>query len=510
MRLVSAAEMKEIDRFAIEVFGIPSLTLMDRAGQAVANAAAELCGPAGRIVVVCGGGNNGGDGYVAARLLRGLGRDARVVALVPTEKLTQDARAVREQAQRAGVPIDDQGELVAFEAGVGDVVVDALFGTGLSRAPVGAFAEAIARIEAARVAGARVLAVDIPSGLSADTGHPLGPCVRADRTVTFAFLKRGLELYPGPSWAGDVTVADIGIPQAAAARVPVGCELLDEVAARLLVPPRPPDAHKGDAGRLLVVAGSPGRTGAAHLALVGALRGGAGLVTLATRPEVLPLALAGRPEAMSVALPSGGALGRSDLQALLAAAHGVDALAIGPGIPRGPETAELLRAFLERAKLPAILDADALNAFAEAPRLLSGLEVQLVLTPHPGEMARLCGLSIAEVQSDRIGIAAAKAKEWGVTVVLKGARTVVADPVAPPSVIPVGNAGLATGGTGDVLAGLTGALLAGRIPAPAAARAAAWVHGRAGDLAARRFGERGLVAGDLGEAIGAVWAEWRR
>lgn len=192
MRLVGSAEMREIDRAAIEAYGIPSLTLMDRAGRAVAEAALELAGARGRVVVVCGGGNNGGDGYVAARLLRGAGRDARVVALVPAERLSPDARAVREQAERAGVPIDEGGELAGLEAGVGDVVLDAIFGTGLARAPQGAFAAAIAAVEAARVAGARVLAVDVPSGLSADTGRPLGACVRADRTVTFAFQKRGL------------------------------------------------------------------------------------------------------------------------------------------------------------------------------------------------------------------------------------------------------------------------------------------------------------------------------
>jgi NAD(P)H-hydrate epimerase len=502
--------MREIDRVAIDGFGIPSLTLMDRAGKAVADGALALAAPGGRFVVVCGGGNNGGDGYVAARVLRAAGRDARVIALVPRERLSPDARAVREQADRAGVPIDE-GVLGPLEAGVGDVIVDAIFGTGLGRAPEGPFAEAIARIEAARVAGARVVAVDVPSGLSADTGRPLGACVRADRTVTFGFLKRGLVLHPGAALAGEVSVDDIGIPGEAARRVPVGCELLTELEARLLVPPRAPDAHKGDAGRLLVVAGSPGKTGAAHLALTGALRGGAGLVTLAARAEVLPFALAGRPEAMSVALPGAGPLGRADLQPLLAAARDVDALVLGPGIPRGPETSELLRALLERAGKPAVLDADALNALAEGPALARGFGgARLVLTPHPGEMARLCGTTIADVQADRVGIAAVAAREWDATVVLKGARTVVADPAAPPAIIPTGNAGLATGGTGDVLAGLCGALLAGGLPPAAAGRAGAWVHGRAGDLAARRFGERGLVAGDLGEAIGEVWAEWRR
>jgi ADP-dependent NAD(P)H-hydrate dehydratase / NAD(P)H-hydrate epimerase len=510
VRLVGSSEMREIDRTAIEGFGIPSLTLMDRAGRAVAEAAVQLAAPGGRFVVVCGGGNNGGDGFVAARLLRSAGRDARVLALVPAERLSPDARAVREQAQRAGVAIDDVGELAAVDAGVGDVVLDAIFGTGLARPPAGAFAGAIARIEAARVAGARVLAVDVPSGLSADTGRPLGACVRADRTVTFAFQKRGLVIYPGAAFAGEVTVADIGIPAEAARRVPVGCELLTEMEARVLVPPRAPDAHKGDAGRLLVVAGSPGKSGAAHLALTGALRGGVGLVTLAARGEVMALALAGRPEAMSAPIPGAGALARADLQALLALAKSADAIALGPGIPRGPETGELVRALLQRAGKPAVVDADGLNALAEAPAAIASIGVPLLLTPHPGEMARLCGTGIEAVQADRIGLAAAKAREWNATVVLKGARTVVADPQAPPTVIPCGNPGLATGGTGDVLAGLCGALLAGGLPPPAAGRAAAYVHGRAGDLAARRFGERGLVAGDLGEAIGAVWAEWRR
>jgi len=510
MRLVGAAEMREIDRVAIQELGVPSLTLMDRAGRAVAEAAEALAGPRGRVLVVAGGGNNGGDGYVAGRLLRGAGRDARVLALVPAARLSPDARAVREQAERAGVPVDDVGELAPLETGVGDVVVDALLGTGLARAPEGAFARAIERIEAARISGARVLAVDVPSGLSADTGRPPGACVRADRTITFAFLKRGLVLHPGAALAGEVLVADIGIPPEAARRVPAGCELLVELEARLLVPERAPDAHKGDAGRVVVVAGSAGKTGAAHLALTGALRGGAGLVTLAARADAVPLALAGRPEAMSVALPGAGPLARADLGALLAVAKGAGALVVGPGIPRGLETGELVRALVERARVPAVLDADALNALAEHAELLRPFEGPVVLTPHPGEMARLCGTTIEAVQADRIGIAAERARAWNAVVVLKGAGTVVASPSDPPTVIGAGTPGLATGGTGDVLAGLTGALLAGGLTPFTAARAAAFVHGRAGEWAVRRTGVRGLVAGDLGEAIGAVWAEWRR
>ncbi len=508
MRLVGSSEMRAIDRAAIEGLGIPSLDLMERAGRAVAAAAAALAAQEGRVAVVCGGGNNGGDGWVAARLLREEGRAVRAIALVTPARLSPDAREMRARAERAGVPVSDP--TAPIDAGPGDVVVDALLGTGLTRPPEGRFAAAIAAIEAARRAGARVLAVDVPSGLSADTGRPLGPCVQADRTVTFAFQKRGLVLHPGAGFAGEVDVADIGIPAAAAARVPVEAELLEEAEARALVPPRDPEAHKGDAGRVLVVAGSPGKTGAAHLALTGALRGGAGLVTLAARPEVLPFALADRPEAMSVALPGGGALGLDDLPALLEAARGVDALVIGPGIPRGPETGALLVELLSRAGRAAVLDADALNALAGGPARLAGTGAPLLLTPHPGEMARLCATTVDEVQADRLGAAARGADAWGATVLLKGARTVVATRGAPAAVITTGNPGLATGGTGDVLAGLCGALLAGGLPPFDAGRAAAWVHGRAGDLAARRLGERGLLAGDLGEAIGAVWSGWAR
>jgi NAD(P)H-hydrate epimerase len=515
MRLVGGAEMRAIDRAAIDRFGVPALQLMARAGAAVVEAASGLAGANGRFVVLTGGGNNGGDGWVAARLLLEAGRSVRVVALVAPYDLDGDAEVVASRALDAGVTFSLFHPDVPLGAGPGDVVIDALLGTGLTRAPAGPFAAAIARLAQARRVGARVVAVDVPSGLSADSGRPLGPCVVADLTVTFAFLKRGLVLHPGPAHAGQVRVADIGIPVAAAASVPATGTLLDEPAARALVPARPAEAHKGDAGRVLVVAGSPGKTGAAHLALLGALRGGAGLVTLAARAEVLGPALAGLPEAMSVDLPgaAGAPLGQGDLPALLAAAQGVDALVLGPGIARDAWTGPLLAALLAQCPAPAVLDADALNALAASPESLSALVARkgpTVLTPHPGEMARLCGLSIDEVQADRIDLASARARTWGAVVVLKGARTVVAAPEGAPSVVASGNAGLATGGTGDVLAGLIGALLAGGLPAASAAGAAAYVHGLAGDLVAARVGQRGLIASDLGLAIGEVWARWQR
>ena len=510
MRLVTAEEMRAVDRAALERGGVSTAELMERAGAAVARTLHAWLGPGGRVLVLCGAGHNGGDGYVAARRLHAEGVPVRVVALAPLERLSGDARAAREAAQAQAVPIDDAPALERLSAGPGDVVVDALLGTGLARPAEGHYAQAIERIAALRAGGARVVAVDVPSGLSADSGRPLGPCVKADATVTFGFQKRGLVLHPGPSYAGAVALVDIGIPAAAAAAVPVGCELLTEERARALLPARPPDAHKGDAGRVLVVAGSPGKCGAAHLAVAGALRGGAGLVTLAARPEVLAVALPGRPEAMGVSLPGSGALGPGDVGALVAAAHGIDALVIGPGIPRGPGTGAALRELLVRAGVPAVVDADGLNALAEMPGGVSALPVPCVLTPHPGEMARLTGRMIAEVQADRIGLAGTSARAWGCVVVLKGARTVVAAPDAPPTIIPTGNPGMASGGTGDVLAGLTGALLAGRLAPYAAARVAAYVHGAAGDLAEQRYGERGMLASDLVGELGTVWAGWER
>jgi len=512
MRLVGSAEMREIDRIATQELGVPALALMIRAGRAVADAATAMAAPHGRILVVCGAGNNGGDGFAVARILRSAGRDVRVVALAPPEGMSPVAGVMRHEANEVDVPIADATAVPAMGAEPGDVVVDAVFGIGLTRAPEGVAAAALSRINELRERGARVVAVDVPSGLSADTGHAPGVAVRADRTVTFAFPKKGLHVYPGAELAGEVELVDIGIPAAAAARVPVTAEVLTEDEARALVPSRGFQAHKGDAGRVMVVAGSPGRTGAANLALTGALRGGAGLVTLAARADALPLALAGRPEAMSLTLPGQGALGRGDLAALVSLARDADVIVAGPGIPRGPETGPMIRDLLEKAQIPAVLDADALNALAEHPGLVGAVArwSPVVMTPHPGEMARLLGTSVEEVQADRLEVAQRKSREWGAVVVLKGAHTIVAHPDGVPSVIVTGNPGMATGGTGDVLAGLMGAMVASRIPLRDAARAAVWIHGRAGDLAARRRGQRGLLAGDVAEALGDAWAEWGR
>ncbi|HUB06643.1 MAG TPA: NAD(P)H-hydrate dehydratase [Myxococcales bacterium] len=504
-RLLTAAEVRSLDRLASEKYGVPVAALMESAGRAVAEAAWPRCAT-GRVVVFAGGGNNGGDGFVAARALRERGLSVDLWLAVPAEKLHGEAKANFEKLRALGVEVVDDGPPAARR---GDVTVDALLGTGLSRAPEGRVAEGIRAVNAGRAAGARVIAVDVPSGLPSDGGPPPGDCVAASLTVTFVAPKLGLALEPGASLAGELVVADIGLPAAALAELPPGPSLLDEGEVRRLFPPRARDSHKGTYGHLLVVAGSPGKAGAAALAVAGALRGGAGLVTLASREAVASALWQLRPEAMAVALPWAGPLGTLDIEPLAAAAAGKSALAIGPGIPRGPDTARALSMVLAGFEGPAVLDADALNAFAEDLELLRAARGPLVVTPHPGEMARLCGRTTAEVQRDRLGVARAFATERAVTVVLKGARTVVAAADGRVWIVPTGNPGMATGGTGDVLCGLIGALLAQGLAPAEAAYGGAFVHGLAGDFATRRRGERGLVAGDVAEAVAEVWAAWR-
>jgi hydroxyethylthiazole kinase-like uncharacterized protein yjeF len=507
MRVLTAAEMRRADRATIEEYGIPGILLMEHAARAVAEVAAGELAERGSVVVVCGTGNNAGDGWAAARLLHLAGHAVRVVALRDAALLHGDAALMARAYELVGGAVAPLGA-DALGAGPGDVVVDAIFGTGLDRAPEGDFRRAVEAIHAARLAGARVLAVDIPSGVSADTGRPHGIAVKADVTVTFAFLKLGLVLHPGAELAGRVKVADISIPPQVLAPFTPPVELLDDEEVRLLLSPRPPDSHKGTFGHVLLVAGSEDKPGAAALAARGALRGGAGLVSVAARPGALEDILRHAPEIMGVPLPGSGPLTLDDLSPLEAALAGKAALLVGPGIPRGDETGGLVTRLLEVAPCPVVLDADALNAIAGRPGVLPRARHELVVTPHPGEMARLTGLDTGQVQLDRIGVARHFAAEQNCVVVLKGAATIIAAPDGQVAISPSGNPGLATGGTGDVLAGLLASQLAQRLPAMQAASVAVYVHGRAADLQVKLRGERGLVASDVAEGIAAVWAEW--
>ena len=483
--------------------GTSTRELMERAGQALAERAQRLAAPAGRFAVLCGPGNNGGDGLVAARHLALAGRQVLVVLVAKREALKGDSHASLEALTKMGGSA--AGALEDFVPQAGDVAIDALLGTGLNRAPEGALADAIHALWKWRAVGVRVLSADVPSGLSSDNGVAFRPAVQADATVAFGALKVGEALEPGASLSGELHLADIGL---APDDAPVN--LLEEEDARGWLPQRRPDSNKGTYGHLLVIAGSRGKSGAAALAGLAALRSGVGLCTVATPEDALSDVLVHAPELMGIGLDDDKPLGPLHLEALLEAAEGKDALVLGPGIARGKKTAQLISQLLERFPGPVVLDADGLNAVAGRLEVLRAAQGPLVLTPHPGEMARLCGLTVAEIQSNRVAVACDFARAHHVVLVLKGARTVVASPDGRARVNPTGNPGMATGGTGDVLSGVCGALLAQGLAPVDAASTAVYAHGLAGDLEQEWRGDLGLIASDLLSGLTSVWARWNR
>jgi NAD(P)H-hydrate epimerase len=505
---LTAEQMAGLER-AAEQSGTPVSVLMENAGAALADEAARWAAPAGHFAILCGHGNNGGDGLVAARKLVRARRNVTVEVVGGPDRLKGEPLRNLGLLRDAGVSLSDPSTEPAM--GPGDVAIDALFGTGLHRAPAGDYAEAIGRISRWRQAGATVISADVPSGLDSNTGQAFTPCVRADVTVSFGEFKLGQVIEPGASLCGKLKQAAIGLPDPKTVQLPGPFAfLLEEADARDRVPLRNADTHKGTYGHVLVVAGSWGKAGAAALAGLGALRAGAGLVSIATRPEVVATVLSRASELMTISLASEGPLGSQDFDPLSRASEGKDAIVIGPGIPVGSETCAVLTAFLRRTETPCVLDADGLNAFAGDLNALRGAKAPLILTPHPGEMARLLGRSTAEVQRDRIAAVRALAAETKAVSVLKGARTLIGLEDGTVYVNPTGNPGMATGGTGDVLSGICGGLAGqGLLPIDAAI-CGVFAHGLAGDLIARRTGMAGLIASDLLEGLQSVWVRWCR
>jgi NAD(P)H-hydrate epimerase len=520
VRVLNAEQMREADRRAIEDVGIPSMVLMENAGRQVVAAmetAFEHLLDA-RVAILCGPGNNGGDGFVAARVLWQRGVDAQVYVLGRVGDARGDARANLEILGRLGLPVVEiqsgqDWELHGGEVLRSDIVVDAMFGTGL-RTPLDGLYETVAQdLNAGDVP---VVAVDLPSGLSADSHLAVGTFVHAAITVALAAPKLPLMLPPAESSAGSVVVADIGIPRTIIEALPgprVERVMPEEI--RDAVPSRAPDAHKGTFGHLLIVAGSRGKTGAAHLAAEAALRSGVGLTTVATPASSLPIVAALGAAYMTLPLEetSDGAVAASALDRVLAAA--CDAIAVGPGLGTGPEQAAFVHGLLSRATVPVVLDADALTVLAGHDGAFHGsLERPLIITPHPGEMARLVGSTPADVQTRRLAVARDYAVAHHLFVVLKGYRTLVATPDGAVFINPTGNPGMATGGTGDVLTGMIGAWLAQGLPPAQACTLAVYLHGAAGDLAAADVGEIAMTAGDvlaeLGEAVLELTARTRR
>jgi NAD(P)H-hydrate epimerase len=501
--VTTAAEMRRMDALAIERFGIPAATLMERAGQGAAHALLARFPHVRKhgVVVVAGKGNNGGDGFVVARALKRRRVRCEVFLAADPEGLEEPARGKHRAWARAGgrttiVRGADLGALAARLARTG-CAVDALFGTGLKGEIRGLAAELITLVNAS---GVPTVALDVPSGLDADRGVPLGVAIEAELTVAFAAPKVGTVVYPGARCAGTLAVVDIGIPDEAVALVGPQTVAVEAVDAAAWLRPRDPEAHKGSHGHLAIVAGGRGKTGAAVLAGRAAGRAGAGLVTVACPASLQPLVAGGLLEAMTWPLPDDGegGLAFAGPQAYSDLLAGKTALAVGPGIGVSDERRALVRWLVERAELPVLLDADALNCLAEGPPgAWAAADRPRVLTPHPGEMARLMGISAAAVQEDRLGVARRLAAERGVVVVLKGARTIVAAPDGRASINLSGNAGLASGGSGDALTGLVAGLLAQGYPAAEAARLGVYLHGAAADRVAARQGEIGMLASDV-------------
>jgi NAD(P)H-hydrate epimerase len=503
MRILNAAQMREVDRQTIEDIGIPSLVLMENAGRQVVSAieAAYESRLEGRVAVLCGRGNNGGDGFVVARTLLQRGIEAAVFVIGSVADIRGDARLNLDILGRLGVTVVEVGDEQTWELHFSEIsqcslIVDAIFGTGLKAALGGMMETVVADVNAS---GIPIVSIDLPSGLSADTPQLIGDCIDASMTVTLATPKLSLVLPPGEAHAGDVVIADIGIPPDVVDGLDgPRIELLTPEQMRSLVEPRAPDSHKGDFGRVTIIAGSRGKTGAAHLAAMGALKSGAGLVTVATPASSLPIVAAMAPEYMTEALvdTAGGSVAAAAVEAVLQLHH--DVVACGPGLGRDAAVAEFVRALVERATVPLVLDADALTVLADDPAGLVGREERdIIITPHPGEMARLVGSSVEEVQANRIEVASNFAATRRLYVVLKGHRTIIATPEGHTFINPTGNPGMATGGTGDLLTGMIAAWLAQLLDAEAACRLAVFLHGAAGDLAAQSVGQVAMTATDL-------------
>jgi ADP-dependent NAD(P)H-hydrate dehydratase / NAD(P)H-hydrate epimerase len=504
MKIVTTAEMREIDRVTSERFSVPSLTLMENAGTAVAEFVASQYPSARRIGVICGKGNNGGDGFVVARKLHDTGKEVQVLLLAERSDLRGDAAEMFTKLPVAPVIAASPEQLKAAAARAvldADLLVDAILGTGF-RPPVSElYGEAIAMLNASSVP---VVAVDIPSGADADVmGEQVGAVVRADAIVTFT-APRPAHIF-GMLTRGPTVISPIGSPDDAI----TSSSHLNLITAREIAPligPRPADSNKGSFGHVLVLGGSTGKAGAAAMAGMAVLRAGAGLSTVATAKSVLATVGGFHPELMTEPLEEteAGSISMSSLEQgrLDGLVKGKTVLAIGPGSSRHPDTAAFVRGVIKKYKMQIVLDADGLNAFEDRAAELKNKAGALVITPHPGEMARLTGLTIPAVQRDRLNVARNFAREHEVIVVLKGHRTIIAQPDGTVWVNTTGNAGMATGGTGDILTGMVSGLIAQHPNRVAdAVIAAVYLHGRAGDVARESMGEHSLVATDLLTAL---------
>ena len=501
MKITTAEEMRAIDRATTERFGVPSLTLMENAGSAIARFILQRYSEASRVAVICGKGNNGGDGFVVARKLHRAGRVVEVLLLGSRTELKGDALTMFERLPLRPIEVTSPQELEAESSrslAHCELIVDAILGTGFRPPVAGLYANAIAAMNRS---DKPIVAVDIPSGADSDAMTPQSGegIARADEIVTFT-APRPAHVF-GNLTRGPVLVAPIGSPPEAIVSS-LNLEVTTPRDFAALLAPRPRDSNKGMFGHVLIIGGSFGKSGAAGMAGMAALRAGAGLSTVATPARVLSSVASFAAELMTEPLAETAAgsiaLAAAESGRFTDLAKPMTVVAIGPGIGRDPETVQFVQEAVRQTKVPLVLDADGLNAFEGQTNLLDGRRRPLVLTPHPGEMARLAGISIKAVQSDRLNVARSFARDHHLVLVLKGDRTIIAFPDGSAWVNPTGNPGMATGGTGDILTGMTAGVIA-QMPNDyaRAAIAAVYLHGLAGDVAAERMGEHSLVATDL-------------
>ena len=511
MKVVTAAEMRQIDHDTIEGIGIPGIVLMETAGSAIVRTIERHYPTCQQISIFAGKGNNGGDGIVIARQLAHTGRKTHLYLVSSRESFTGEARINLNIAKNLGLQIEELLTNTALlnalnRIGSCDLIVDAIFGTGLRGTVGGTIAEVIKTINNLCTP---ILSVDLPSGLDANTGNILGACVEADRTVTIGFPKRGVLLHPGAELSGKLEVVDIGFPKQVVDAQNIAVNWATAGQAAQWMPSRPAASHKGSYGRVLVIAGSTGMTGAAALTSEAALRTGAGLVTLAMPRSLNTILEVKLSEVMTLPLPetTEGSLAESATPTILEFAEKTQSvLAIGPGLSQHPETVTFVHRLVQENReqgldLPTVIDADALNALAQAPDILSLLGAETVLTPHPGEMARLTNTPIQTLEADRISTAQQFATQYGLTLVFKGVPTVIGWQNADVWLNSTGNPGMATAGMGDVLTGMIAGLIAQGMSSETAAVLAVYLHGAAGDLAAETVGLHGLIARDVLQAV---------
>jgi len=511
MYLVTASEMQEMDRRTIEDFGLPGMVLMENAGQGATRFLLEQFPNIEnkRVGLIAGRGNNGGDGYVMARCLKQKGVHVTVYLLAPANRVQGDAAANLKFLRPLGVPlveIPDQASLSKYQSEMAgfDVWIDAILGTGLKSDVKGYFKTVIEFINSLHKP---VFAVDIPSGLNSDTGQVCGACIRARATATFAFAKTGHKIHPGLQHTGALNIVDIGIPPAIVEEVMPRQWLLTRERIQSCITPRMPDAHKGRTGHLLVVAGSPGKTGAAAMTSIAALRSGAGLVTLGIAETLNAVLESQVLEAMTAPLPETqpGVLGESAFESIKNLMAGKKCVAIGPGLGQAVKTQKLVRKIVKFSSIPLVVDADGLNNLAGQAQILKSARAPVILTPHPGEMARLLDTNAEAVQRDRIKCARDFAAGFKVHVILKGACTVIAHPDGRVFINPTGNAGMASGGMGDVLTGIIAGLITQGHSPEDACRAGVYLHGAAADSLVETIGPYGYLASEVMDAIpGAI------